>query len=360
MQSTYKISFILKFLLISQLCFADYQQSGSSTPSIFDIINFQEVVEVNLEMDLNKVIADRISQEAHAAKFSFIDKTGVLQKWDIKVSLRGKFRRAKCEEMPPLKLNFKKGDLREKGLSTFDDMKLVTHCIDDFEEAKKLVLKEYLAYKLYNQITEASFRVQLLKINYIDFNSNASKQQWAFLIEDTAQMRHRLNAEKVSSVFNIPREKFELNSLKKMSLFQYMIGNYDYEINAERNLKIVNVNDKFVPIPYDFDFSFFVNAPYATVEPHFQITSFYDRVYLGFEEDLDDMVYTKSLFKSKKKSMYKTVKRFKLLSRKQRDNILKYLDTFYDNVNEIRPSPSKVPINAEPERNKKESVLFER
>lgn len=317
------------------------------TPSIgiFDVLNYQEVLEVNLEMDLVSIISDRRNNGKYPATFSFMDKNGEEQNWNIKVNLRGKFRRLKCAEMPPLKLNFKKGDLKEKGLNKFDDLKLVTHCVQNEKEAKELLLREYLAYKLFNEITEESFRVQLLKINYIDHLSKESKQQWAILIEDTAQMRERIGAEKATLDINLPADDFETINLKKVALYQYMIGNLDWDIRSARNIKIVKKGEKMIAIPYDFDFSFFVDAPYVLIDPSFQIVTKADRVYLGFEKDLENMKEVIAYFKSKKRKLYKTVRGFKYLSGSVRKEILNYLDTFYFNLDEIRPRPKSKLVN---------------
>ena len=285
-------------------------------------------------MDLNTIISDRRSTEKYPATLSFQDVNGEEQAWNIKVNLRGKFRRMRCAEMPPLKLNFKK-----------DDLKLVTHCVQNEKEAKELLFKEYLAYKLFNEITEESFRVQLLKINYVDKISKDSKQQWGILIEDTAQMRNRIGAQKVANDTNLPPEEFEATSFKRVALFQYMIGNFDWDVCGARNLKIVQTGGKMIAIPYDFDFSFFVGAPYASFDPSLKIITKADRVYLGFDQDLKDMEEIKSYFKSKKKRIYKTIKGFKLLNVVQRKEMLNFLDTFFYNLDEIQTRPKAKLVN---------------
>ena len=101
--------------------------SNSTTlPSIFDVMNYQEVVEVTLEGDFTTLSNNRRSGEAQAVTVSFVDVAGKAQLWNAKVTLRGHYRRMRCTAMPPMKLNFKKGALKEAGLAKFDDMKLVT------------------------------------------------------------------------------------------------------------------------------------------------------------------------------------------------------------------------------------------
>ena len=127
-------------------------------------------------VDQKKQIPKR-NTEKHPAVFSFTDQSGAVQTWNIKVNLRGKFRRTRCENLAPLKLNFKKSELKAAGLAKFDDMKLVTHCMSSKSDAKALLQKEYLAYRLYNELTENSYRVQLLKIViYFPFYPNSCNQ----------------------------------------------------------------------------------------------------------------------------------------------------------------------------------------
>ena len=53
--------------------------------------------------------------------------------------------------------------------------------MDDEKEDKSYLLREYLGYKLYNQITDASYRVQLLRIHYEDESTGEAKKQIGFL-----------------------------------------------------------------------------------------------------------------------------------------------------------------------------------
>ena len=194
--------FTFIFLISASFIFAN---ETTAPVSIFDKMNFEEVLEVTLEADYVEVLANRRSEEKFPGKLKFTDADGQPQLWNVKLEIRGKFRRMKCVEMPPLKINFDKEDLAAEGLTNSNDFKLVTQCVEDTKKAKNLLLKEYLAYKMYNELTDASYRVQLLKINYQDSHTGDKKVHWAFLIEDTAQLRARLGAKKVKK-----SELFEL------------------------------------------------------------------------------------------------------------------------------------------------------
>ena len=94
------------FLFSNQLIKAN--KATDIQNSIFDELHYQEMVEVNLELNMSEALSDRKNQEKHAAIFSYQDRSGQLQTWNIKVEQRGRFRRMKCENLPPIKLNFKK------------------------------------------------------------------------------------------------------------------------------------------------------------------------------------------------------------------------------------------------------------
>lgn len=297
--------------------------------SIFDKMSHNEILEVTLEADYTEVLANRKSEEQFSGRLKFVDGKGQPQLWNVNLAIRGKFRRMKCVEMPPLKIKFNKEDLSSKGLSSSNDFKLVTQCVENPKQAKELLLKEYLAYKMYNELTDASFRVQLLKINYKDSHAGDSKGHWAFLIEDTAQLRARLNAKKVKK-----SEEFKLDDLNRQStrtaaVFQYMIGNYDWDLAGRRNAKLVKVDNEIVPIPYDFDFAGIINAPYARANSALGIYTRYDRVYLGVEEAQADLTSTFNKFKAKHSELISIIKNCKELSLSERKDMIKYIDTFF-------------------------------
>jgi len=310
-------------------------QTAIAQKSIFDVMNHKEVLSVTLEADFAAIDSSRRSNDSHKAVLTFEDEQGIDQTWNVKLKNRGNFRRIKCE-MAPLKINFKKKDLKAAGLAKYDDMKLVTHCASSKLEAKALLQKEYLAYKLYNEITDYSFRVQLLKISYVDINTGKKTKHWAFLIEDTAELKNRIEATaKVEKYLNLPRDTFHDGVLKIASIFQYMIGNADWDLSAGRNLKFFIKNDKVILIPYDFDFSGLVDASYAIPNPNFGIASVKDRIFLGFKEDAAHLRSILAFYKTKKVALLDTVNKFSTLDMNKRQEIIYYLDSFYTNMSDI-------------------------
>ncbi len=322
-------------LILIQSNFLFLQANEAVAPSIFDIMSHQEVVDITIEANLSSLQNDRHSEESQKAILSFGDAAGNIQQWNIKVSLRGKFRRLRCTDMPPLKLKFKKDDLANAGLADFNDMKLVTHCVEDKPEAKATLLREYLTYKLYNELTEESYRVQLVAITYVDTATNSKTKRYAFLIEDTAQMRDRIGAAKCSDCNVLMADQYDQEALQRVSLFEYMIGNADWNYHAVKNMKVVRVGEKFLPVPYDFDFSGMVDAPYAIPNSDYQLWRVQDRVYLGPEELLVDQDAMIDLFKEKRSDLERVIRSFKTLRLSDRHEMLNYLDSFYTDLPNI-------------------------
>ncbi|RMG76788.1 MAG: hypothetical protein D6714_20800, partial [Bacteroidetes bacterium] len=154
-------------VLLSVAAFPFGLEAATLAParSIFDLMHYREVIDVRIEADLDELTENRRTESPVEGRLSFEDENGNLQNWDIKVHLRGRFRRMFCA-MPPLKIDFKKGQLEKSGLLPFDDLNLVSHCLSETTTAKNLLLREYLVYRLYNQITSYSFRVQLARVTF--------------------------------------------------------------------------------------------------------------------------------------------------------------------------------------------------
>ena len=81
----------------------------------------------------------------------------------------------------PIELNLKRANFGYSDLNRISKLKLVPQCSAGKDKAD-YVLREYLAYKLFNVLTDTSFRVRLLVINYIDDTKEkeTGKTVWIF------------------------------------------------------------------------------------------------------------------------------------------------------------------------------------
>lgn len=334
------IRFLIALLALFSLSTVSAAQQADRT--IFDGLSFSaEALEVSIETDLASLIDNRKTEDYQKAVFSFENASGTLEVHEIKVKPRGKFRRSVCD-FPPVKLNFSKDRLLSSGyIAEYDKLKLVTHCLDDKFVSKENVAKEYLAYRLYNELTPKSYRAQLVKITYIDTKNRISRiKRYGFILEDTDEMAHRAGGKECEECLNVPKEGLSLADENRMAVFQYMIGNADYSTPMMRNVKMVTpyMGSGIIPVPYDFDFSGLVAPSYALPNSDYGLVSVKQRVFLGEKVDAAILAGTLEEFRNKRAAMQAIVNGFKLLSRQGREEVLQYLDTFYEEAEAILSS----------------------
>ena len=185
-----------KLLLVLPLLLSFALGAQITTPSVFDLLSGTEVREITIRTDLTQLLASTEREaEYQVASFTFEDDQDVLRTFDLKLRHRGKFRLQACE-FPPIKLNFPKTVLLNSGLAKHDKLKLVTHCTEDKNLGNEKVLREYLAYKLYQELSPYSYRVQLVQIQYLDTSGKISGfRRYGFIIEDTDEMTARIKGE---------------------------------------------------------------------------------------------------------------------------------------------------------------------
>lgn len=297
---------------------------------LFDLLAKEEVAEITLVLDIDTLMAKVRTNDYIKGEFR-IDKKKKEPSLSLPVRIRprGKFRRITCD-FPPIKLKFKKDDLETNGLGKYNEFKLVTHCMEDEEISKEMIMREYLVYKLYNELTPYSFRVQLVKVTYQHERRKSVKiKRWGILIEDLDDLAHRNNS-KIVSRMGIPLDSLHDNQEKIASTFQFMIGNCDWSYLMARNTEFIQLADgKIVPVPYDFDYAGIVNAPYARFDPSMGQTSIRDRVYLGYVTSADDLHSIFSYFKTKKEALYQIINNCTLISKPAKKDMREYLDSFY-------------------------------
>jgi hypothetical protein len=88
-------------------------------------------------------------------QWTYLDSAGEPHRLDVSIRIRGNFRKEYCE-LPPLRLNFKKSQVKGTLFKGQDKLKLVAPCQHGLESQQKLLL-EYLAYRTYEILTDYCF-----------------------------------------------------------------------------------------------------------------------------------------------------------------------------------------------------------
>ncbi len=281
--------------------------------------------------------------------FTYKDEDGELVRVPVRSRTRGVFRRQNCVR-PPLRLNFKKSDLPGTVLAGQDKLKLVNPC-SVAERMEKYLALEYLAYKVYAAISDRSFDVRLIEMSFQDTGGKVKPwQTMTFVIEDEEEMVKRVGGKPLKDQ-KISRQTVDRAEATRVELFQYLIGNTDFSLYASapgrdccHNIKHSVEGDpdspRLIPVPYDFDSSGIVNAPYAEPPDSLPIPNVRRRYYMGYcreERYLDEAI---AHFIERKQAVL-DVFNSDLLDEKTRKKTLDYVNDFY----EILESPKEAERN---------------
>lgn len=323
--------------------FASFSAAAVSGQPVIDSIRFFEeegLIEMTLETDLRELmkVSTKENTQPAAIRMRFPDST--LADGTITVSARGNFRRSYCK-IPPLSLQFRNSSAPQ--LRSLGKLKMVLGCTAT-SSGEELLLKEYLIYKIYNILEDRSFRVRLLHVTYKDTKDRLKEySQYAFLIEDDAEMARRNGCKKKDKPEKRLTETTNREMMTKVALFQYMIGNTDWAVPNNHNIRLIyDRKDKnalpFV-VPYDFDYCGLVNASYATPHESVGAEKVTDRVYRGFPRSMEELQQTLELFRNRKKAILDRISFFERLPARARKEMTTYLDEFFkliENPNKVR------------------------
>jgi len=257
---------------------------------------------------------------------------------DAEVAARGITRRHDVCKFPPLKIYFDKEKLKGTEFRGNKSLKLVTYCHTS-SKYEQYYVKEFLVYRVHNLITEYSFKVKPMIINYRN-NEKDSKSltRFGFLIEDLDDVAKRHDMVKLS----VPRiSSKSLDSLETsyFSLFQYMVGNLDWAAiggpdptRCCHNSRLIGKGDDEVPkyaIPYDFDSTGLVNAHYAAPPDALKVRSVRQRLYRGYCAHKATLPQAVAHFKEKKADILALFETNTHLTSKNKKNAIEYIEEFY-------------------------------
>jgi hypothetical protein len=300
---------------------------------------------VTIEAPLTTLMEERPNKEYLNGILSFSAADGTQHTLDVKLRTRGKFRwKKKHCDFAPIRLNFRKKQVVDTEFAGQDKLKLVTHCRNKSSSYEQLVLLEFLAYRFLNVMTHKSFHVRLLQINYIDTEGAKPMTKVGFLIEDDDAVAER-NGLYLIKTGDISYEDIDAKAQNFVNVFQYMIRNTEFSlVRAEpgefccHNIDLMSATKgvPFIPIPYDFDFSGMVNAPYAAPNPRLELKDVRQRLFRGLCANNELLPETLQRFIDNKDALFGVVDNLELLSSKSRRNVTRDLNQFYARVSQTK------------------------
>ena len=303
-----------------------------------DFFANDEILEIDIYADFTAIRKD-VGEEPkyHPGLLIYQNSDGTKNKLPVKLQARGNFRKQSCVcNFPPIKIKFDKEQKKSTIFKNEKKLKLVTHCRNNKDSYEQNILKEYLIYKAYNLISENSYRVKLVRINYIDDSGKSTQMgKFAFFIESTKSLTERMDGTELE-VKNIADDKTNFMQITVLSIFQYMIGNTDWSVPNLHNIKLIqtNVNQTPIAVPYDFDWSGLVNTSYAKPAEHLPIENVRERLYRGYYRNINQLHIALSVFDKQKDAIYGLFRDFEYLNEKEKRQIVNYLNDFYNIISD--------------------------
>lgn len=303
----------------------------------------QDTLEIEVEGPFTFLARERPDEEEAPGKLRYVNADGESIEFDVQIRARGNWRRnPEICRFPPLRINFKKSQTDDTVFDKQDKIKLVTHCNNN-KRYEQAVISEYLAYRIFNTLTDYSFRVRLVNMTYVYTDRNETTNSYAVFIEHKDRLGKRIDGDPVET------ERVAVNSifpenLNLASVFQYFIGNTDFspiatapdEDCCHNQALFTSEAGPYRTIPFDFDQTGLVDAKHAAPNPRFGIRTVKVRLYRGRCVNNELLPVTLQRFRDKRPEIEALIENQPELTSTTRRNLLKYVESFYEAIDDPR------------------------
>jgi hypothetical protein len=298
-------------------------------PSLLEEIKQDSAVDLYLTLDWKNIEKHKNDKIYVPASLAFHTLAGDSMSLTLKARTRGHMRLGICS-FPPIKLKFEKGELARHSLSSLNEVDLVHHCHEG-DQYDQFLLREYMAYKLYELISPYSFHVQLVRVHYLDTDgAEAHETSYAFLIENAEELVTRINA-KLNKNTIISKNAIDKEHFLKVCLFEFMIGNTDWYIPTRHNLEFIGVPDHklLIAVPFDFDYSGLVSTSYAIPHETLKLPSVEMRYYQGWCQTPEEVTCALKVFIDHKQDFLEMSHHIQGFNERSVKHVNGYLEDFF-------------------------------
>jgi len=293
---------LFTFFIFSDQFYAQNSVETSKKKAPSELFRSEQALPIQLSFSIKELKKTTNDSTYLKTNLGYLDNDGSQKEIEAQLRVRGYFRLKNCY-FPPLKLKIKKSDSKDNLFEGNKELKLVVQC-----SAKKgtndYIIKEYLAYKLYELISTYHYKTRLANVSLTEIKGSQEKNYefLGFFIEDTKKVAKRGGGDVLKRNVH-PMAQDPTESVHN-AFFQFMIGNTDFSTYAQHNEKLLFVDKKIVPLPYDFDMSGLVNANYASIseagDTPLPISSVKERYYRGFKRDPKIIAQVRQEFRNNK------------------------------------------------------------
>ena len=328
-----------KLLVVAVLSFSTRAAIAVEVGEPDPLFQDDGVIHITITAPIKTLLGERPNETYLRGTLSYEEADGRVVDFDIGIRTRGNFRRQfRVCPFPPLRINFKKSEVKGTLFHEQDKLKLVAHCRDNSDRYEQNIIKEYLTYRILNSLTDISYRVRLARVTYRDSDQKyEDRLQYAFFIEHKRRVSHRLGLPLIATE-RIKTSDLEGAYSDLTSLFQYLIGNTDFspiagpegEDCCHNSTLFGKEGEPIYSVPYDFDMSGLVDAPYAEPNPNFRIRQVTQRLYRGRCEHLSNLPASVRQLQDSRDVIYALFEDRQELDESTRKKVTKYIDRFYD------------------------------
>jgi len=279
-------TFILFFIVLCNYSYAQKTEELTKSKKVSALFMSQDLLPLKLSFSLKNIKKNTNDSTYIKTDLSFLTPEGVWDSLEVGLRTRGNFRLQNCY-FPPVKIKIKKSASKGTLFEGNKKLKLVLPCLMN-KDKNDYIIKEYMAYKLFEASSPYHFKTRLVDISFTEIKGKKTKVHnlKGILIEDDKKIAKRFDGKVVDRRVH-PLGQEPVSSVRN-AFFQYMICNTDYSTMVQHNEKLLFINNKFTPLPYDFDMCGLVNPSYGVVsvvndEP--LVSSITERLYRGFKRD---------------------------------------------------------------------------
>ena len=343
------MKFILYFLLLLFSCTSAYTQHfdlDGNSHELSPLFREESLLKIHIAYSKQNILTFSNDSTYLKSNIRYQKEGGVLNFIDVGIRARGNYRRSNCYFLP-LRIKINEDISQETIFEEDRKLKMVLPCLNS-SYSNDDVLKEFLAYKFYEILSPYHFETKLLRIELEEEKGKKiiHHDLIGIFIQDDDQVAYQYHGNEIKRHIH-PKNQDPVSSARN-ALFQYMIGNTDYSITYRHNEKLFYIDDKIVPIPYDFDMSGLVNASYAVVSAinnkNLPITKVTDRLYRGFDRDDKILQQIRIEFLNLEPDIYALMDRYQNYFRhpKEFKECKSYIEDFYKIIKDDKKFENRI------------------
>jgi len=314
----------------------------------YPLFEDQTKLDVIIEMPMKTIVNDAEDRPEVLGVLRYID-AGSEVTLDFTMSTRGHSRLEYCK-FPPLSMNLKKKQVEGTLFEGQNKLKIVTRCRKG-KLYERYLFQEFGIYGGFNVLTDNSIRARMLSVTFRDSEGDREDEvQPAFFLESDNEVAERHSMEPIKSP-TIDPAQLDSKHASIFALYQYLIANTDWSMlkgpGSEpccHNGKVIitpGTTNGWIVLPYDFDQAGLMNTRYSIPAEGLGIRSVRQRLFRGRCLNLNHLDESIAKFNELRPQIEEALNPPEL-DKSSRKKALKYIDDFYEIVNDPKKRKKEI------------------